>query len=480
MNSPCIVWFRQDLRLQDNAALAAAIASGQVIVPVYLWSPEDEAPWQPGGASRWWWHHALSDLAAQWKEIGSRLIVRKTHSSLEALLAIAKEVKASAIHWNRRYEPQIIDRDAKIKTALGLAGLKAESHNSGMLFEPLEIANKSGKPFQVFTPLLKHYRTLTVPKPVEVDLKALKAPKSWPKSETVSSLGLKPNIPWDAGFQQWWHTPSRSAALKRFDKFICSDAEAYVGQRDLPAEDGTSQLSAYLHFGQLGPREVWWKLANATNFSPQFESGIMRQVVWREFAHHLMFHYPHTTSKPLRPEYAHFPWDGSGDFLGAWQRGETGYPIVDAGMRQLWQTGWMHNRVRMIVGSLLVKHLLQHWLEGARWFWDTLVDADLPNNTMGWQWIGGCGADAAPYFRIFNPITQGSKFDASGAYVRRYVPELAKIPDSHIHQPWTLGDLELQGFGVTLGKHYPSPIIAHTDGRQRALEAFAKWKAGRV
>ena len=475
MSTAAIIWFRQDLRLSDNKALAQALEAGHRIVPLFIWAPDEEGPWAPGAASRWWWHHALADLQAQLKEHGVRLLLRQTSkgcSSEDILREVAKATKAEAIFWNRRYEPAVIARDTKIKASLQADGFKVTSANSGMLFEPHEIANKAGKPFRVFTPMWRHYTTLTVPKPVEVDLSQLRAPARLPKGDRLNDLDLLPKIPWDGGFGDFWGKPTRASMLERLGGFIANHAEVYVPNRDFPEMDATTRLSPFLHFGQIGPRELWARFANASNHSSAFDTGVMRQVIWREFAHHLLFHFPETTSEPLSPKFANFPWKSTESFLKAWQKGETGYPIVDAGMRQLWQTGWMHNRVRMIVGSLLVKHLLQHWHEGARWFWDTLVDADLSNNTMGWQWIGGCGADAAPYFRIFNPMTQGDKFDKDGAYVRKYVPELAKVPAKFIHQPWELGALELSGCGVVLGKHYPSPIILHKEGREQALAAF--------
>jgi deoxyribodipyrimidine photo-lyase len=475
MSSTAVVWFRQDLRLHDNKALAMALDAGDCVVPLFIWAPEEEASWEPGSASSWWLHHALADLQAQFKEHGVRLLLRQTSkgcSSADILKEVAKATKAETIYWNRRYEPAVIGRDTRIKASLQADGFQVTSANSGMLFEPHEIANKAGKPFRVFTPMWRHYSTLDVPEPIEVDLKQLQSRVRLPKGDKLNDFNLLPQIGWAGDFGEFWGKPTRASMLERLDGFIAKKAENYMPNRDFPEVDGTTRLSPFLHFGQIGPRELWARFASANNRSVAFDDGVMRQVIWREFAHHLLFHFPETTSEPLNPKFANFPWENTETFLRAWQKGETGYPIVDAGMRQLWQTGWMHNRVRMIVGSLLVKHLLQHWHEGARWFWDTLVDADLANNTMGWQWIGGCGADAAPYFRIFNPIAQGEKFDKTGAYVRRYVPELAKVPAKYIHQPWELGELELSGCGVVLGRDYPAPIIPHRDGREQALAAF--------
>ena len=488
--APVLVWFRHDLRLDDHPALAAAIKTGQPIVPVYIWSPDEEGEWSPGGASRWWLHHALGDLReALEKQCGARLILRKAKGkggTLSELKKLCNETGADAVFWNRRYEPAAIKRDSEIKSQLRSHGINARSENGSLLFEPTEVSNKSGAAYQVFTPFWKCCLTLDVAKPVQVDVQAC---RPWGGSGDLASVSLEdlqmlPSIAWDGGFYDFWGKPSRQAAVGRLESFLDDGAIDYQDARDLPAMDGTTRLSPALHFGQIGPRELWHAFAKKESALKGTEAdvltkGIMRQLVWREFAHHLLYHFPETPKKPLRPEFELFPWEPDEIFLTKWQRGETGYPIVDAGMRQLWQTGWMHNRVRMIVGSLLVKHLLQHWIDGARWFWDTLVDADLANNTMGWQWIGGCGADAAPYFRIFNPITQGERFDPKGDYVKRYIPELAKLPAKYVHKPWELGELDLAAADVTLGKNYPLPVMDHSKGRQRALDAFDELKRKR-
>jgi len=456
MNS-VIVWFRNDLRLEDNSALALALQEGAPILPVFVFAPDEESPWSPGGAARWWLHHALHDLDRQLRERGSQLIVRKASAgqdSLDVLSDLARDTSAKTVFWNRRYEPGLVKRDIGIKESLRSQGLHVKSVNSGLLFEPHEIANQSGKPFQVFTPMWRHYQKLEKPAIVKVPLETMSKPKKWPGTDSLQSLALLPTVPWDSGFGAFWGEPSREDGLRRLHTFIKSGAEEYPEQRDFPAEPGTTQLSAYLHFGQVGPRELWAALAGAPDYSGNFSTGIMRQLVWREFAHHLLYHFPDFLLIRRPPGSKLFPWQPEEGLFQSWKRGETGYPIVDAGMRQLWQTGWMHNRVRMIAASLLVKHLLQPWQDGAQWFWDTLVDADLANNTMGWQWIGGCGADAAPYFRIFNPITQGEKFDPQGVYVRRYLPELEKLPNKFIHKPWELGGLELKACGVELGRNW--------------------------
>jgi len=481
MSSSCrrraIIWFRHVLRLADHDAVASAIEKGYEIVPAFIWAPEESSPWEPGGASRWWLHYALEDFEEQLRALGGRLVIRRGGDSHVELSRLIEETGAQAVFWNRCYEPSSIARDGEVKKQLRSQGLEVESFNSTFIHEPGHVQNKSGKPFRVFTPFWKHLLSLEERGETTVDLGQVRFPKKWPKSISVDSLTLLPRVRWDQGMEQAW-TPTREGGLSRLREFGKGAAARYGSVRDFPAEDGTSQLSPYLHFGQLGPREMLGQLRQSGG--EEIENGVIRQLYWREFAHHLLFHFPETEHRPLRPEFELFPWDENEAFLNAWRNGETGYPIVDAGMRQLWQTGWMHNRVRMIVASVLVKHLLQHWVEGSRWFWDTLVDADLANNSFGWQWTAGCGADAAPYFRVFNPIIQGEKFDPKGDYVRRFVPKLGSLPARYIHKPWELGELDLRSIGVTLGREYPAPLISHAAGRKRALDAFAEFKAIRL
>ncbi len=471
-DAPCLLWFRQDLRLEDNPALAAAIASERPVVPVYIW--DEAGDWSPGGASRWWLHHALEDLAKSLAGHGLRLALR-TGDSAEELKRLIAETGAGAVYWNRCYEPAAIARDKAIKQALKDAGLEAESFNASLLFEPWEIQNKSGKPFQVFTPYWKRCREFPTPAVAKVPLGKLAVPATWPDSEALEELGLLPEIKWDAGFYEAW-TPTRRAGLQRLTAFAKEAVSAYGSQRDRPDVDGTSRLSPYLHFGQIGPREVFAAFREKGSDDSVGGRKYLAEIGWREFSYHLLYHFPETPERALREQFADFPWRKNRRHLQAWQRGQTGYPIVDAGMRQLWATGWMHNRVRMIAASLLVKHLLQPWQAGAEWFWDTLVDADLASNTQGWQWTAGCGADAAPYFRVFNPITQGEKFDPEGEYVRQWVPELKRLPDKYLHKPWEAPENLLAACGVELGDSYPEPIVGHFEGRSRALAAFEELK----
>jgi deoxyribodipyrimidine photo-lyase len=473
--NPTLVWFRQDLRLQDNPALDAALRRGGPVAPVFIWDEAGEGEWPAGGATKWWLHHSLTALDGALRERGLRLVVRRGDSA-ETLTALARETGAGAVYWNRRYEPAAIARDTKVKSGLQTAGIEAQSFNAALLFEPHTVKNKSGGPFQVFTPFWRHCLTLKVEPPVKPPVGAWPAPKKWPVSLAIGELELLPRIGWDAGLGEAWQ-PGEAGALRRLRKFAADAMDGYVERRNLPAADGTSALSPYLHFGEIGPRQIWAEVAKAAGDSGVFPPSrgaqvFLSEVGWREFAHHLLYHFPHTPAEPLREEFAKFPWRDDAAQLRAWRRGRTGYPIVDAGMRQLWCMGWMHNRVRMIVASFLVKHLRMDWRRGVAWFWDTLVDADLANNTLGWQWTAGCGADAAPYFRVFNPVLQGEKFDANGAYVRHWVPELARLSTRWIHRPWEAPAAELAAAGVTIGGNYPAPIVDHAAGRSAALAVW--------
>ncbi|HEY9250124.1 MAG TPA: deoxyribodipyrimidine photo-lyase, partial [Rariglobus sp.] len=390
---------------------------------------------------------------------------------------------AGAVYWNRRYEPAVIARDKTLKADLSASGVEARSFNSALLFEPHTIANKQGRPFQVFTPYWRHCLTQEIPRAVTVRAGLFPPPEDWPASLRVDDLGLLPAIRWDAGFCAEW-TPGEAGARKRLKAFVAQALEAYSDRRNLPAEPGTSRLSPHFHFGEIGPRQVWAAvraLAKDSGVFPPHQGAqvFLGEVGWREFAHHLLFHFPRTPVAPLREEFNRFPWaeDPAGEKLRAWRRGRTGYPIVDAGMRELWHTGWMHNRVRMIAASFLVKHLRLPWQRGAEWFWDTLVDADLAQNTLGWQWSAGCGADAAPYFRIFAPVTQGERFDSAGAYVRRWVPEIAGLPDEFLHAPWTAPAPVRER--ARIGGNYPDPIVDHAAARAGALAAFKTLRASR-
>lgn len=473
--TPNIVWFRRDLRLDDNPAWNAAIQSNHPIIPLYIHAPQEEGTWRRGSASNWWLHYALEDLENELSQLGLKLLVIEGES-LASLEYIISQTAARSVLWNRCYEPSLIKRDTHIKQSLAQANVHAESFNGSLLLDPLVIKNKSGNPFQVFTPFWKHCREIEVPRP-----KTLISPQSDFSSACQSSISptslvnlqLLPSIPWDTGIAESWN-PTREGGLKLLN-LAKNKTSLYEKKRDLPAEDGTSRLAPYLHFGQISPREFFHSIRDIKN-AEKADSGIIRQLYWREFSAHLLYHFPHSQDTALKPQYDLFPWQCDEELIRKWQLGQTGFPIVDAGMRQLWQTGWMHNRVRMIAGSLLVKHLLQPWQEGARWFWDTLCDADLANNSMGWQWLAGSGADASPYFRIFNPIIQGKKFDPTGDYVRKWCPELEHLPSKIIHTPWEATPLELKLADINLGIDYPEPVITHESGRKKALDAYDMFK----
>lgn len=476
---PSLVWFRRDLRLADNPALSAAVARGGPVIPVYIWSPEEEGAAAPGAASRWWLHHSLTRFDADLRGRGSRLIVRRGAGG-KTLRALIGETGADAVFWNRCYEPPILRSDADIKSVLRADGLLVETFSSALLFEPWTVTSGAGKPFQVFTPFWKAALAGEPPlRPIDAPPR-LSAPSMWPASPAVGELGLLPAHDWAGGIEAAW-TPGERGASKSMERFLRDVAGTYGDDRNRPDLAGTSRLSPHLHFGEIGPRQIWAAARARVAYDPACGEGVdayLREVGWREFAHHVLFHFPHTTSEPLRQEFADFPWAGDDRVQRAWRRGRTGYPLVDAGMRELWCTGWMHNRVRMVAASFLVKHLRVPWQDGAAWFWDTLVDADLANNTLGWQWTAGCGADAAPYFRIFNPVIQGQRFDPDGTFVRKWVPELAGLPAQWIHKPWAAPESVRAAARVEIGRTYPAPIVDHATARASALTAFATIKRG--
>lgn len=489
--TPTLFWFRRDLRLQDNPALHAAIARGGPVLPVYVLGQadgraagEDRKNYERlGAASRWWLHHSLQALDAALCKRGSRLILARGEAQM-ALAGMARATGASAVYWNRCYEPAALARDAQLEHALATAGLEVKRFNSALLNEPDAIANKQGRPFQVFSAYWRQCLALPVNAPLKLPAGPLPAPDGWPGSLEIGELELLPRVRWDAGLAETW-SPGEARAAQRLSRFVAGALDRYDEERDFPGCDGTSMLSASLHFGEISPRQIWAAVRARSKVSGVFPPGkgarvFLNELGWREFAYHLLFHFPHAPERPLRAEFARFPWadDPGGVKLHAWQRGQTGYPIVDAGMRQLWRTGWMHNRVRMVAASFLVKHLRLPWMQGAAWFWDTLVDADLANNTLGWQWSAGCGVDAAPYFRIFAPVLQGKKFDPDGGYVRRWVPELAELPERYLHAPWEAPAAVLAAARVRLGDNYPQPIVDHATARAETLAAFKRLRGG--
>lgn len=472
-----IVWFRSDLRLQDHPALHHAIEEGYSVLPIFIFSPCEECEWAIGGASRWWLHHSLKSLDESLQQRGSRLFIFKERS-LKTLLRLIEQNGVKAVFWNRRYEAEALVRDRNIKEVLKSQNIEVQSFNASLLHEPWTIQNQSELPFQVFTPFWKKALSITHPSPSLPAPRSLSRPPDLQESIPLEALELLPKIPWD---QEFYHhsKPGEEGAHQNLERFLESSFHSYSDNRNHPSERGTSRLSPHLHFGEISPRQIWNRAATLFDKDDSWKSNqYITEVGWREFAYHLLFHFSKTPLEPMRKDFERFEWKKiHPPHLEAWQRGKTGIPMVDAGMRELWRTGWMHNRVRMIVGSFLVKNLRYPWIEGARWFWDTLIDADLAANTLGWQWTAGCGADAAPYFRIFNPVSQGEKFDPEGNYVRRWVPELAPLPADWIHHPWEAPAEVLQKADVTLGVTYPHPIVCLKKTREEALDAFQKLKS---
>lgn len=461
-----LVWFRRDLRLQDNPALQAALDAGHVPVPVYIHAPHEEGAWAPGGASNAWLHRSLAALDADLHARGSALVLCQGDSQAELERLIA-QTGAVAVYWNRKYEPATQPRDAAIKRALREQGINAESHNGSLLLEPWDIATLQGNPYKVFTPFWRNALTrLQVPAPMPLPATL---PAHAVQGVALDALQLAAPLPWDAQFWDHWQ-PGEAGAHEALTVFIDGALNGYRQQRDLPDRVGTSLLSPHLHFGEIAPWQIVRRLQDERSASRDADiDGYIRELGWREFSYHLLHHFPQTPDHNLNPRFDGFGWaPPNAAQLQAWQQGRTGIPIIDAGMRELWATGYMHNRVRMLVASFLCKHLRQHWRDGARWFWDTLVDADLANNTMGWQWVAGTGADAAPYFRIFNPVTQSEKFDPQARYITRWVPELASLPLKARFAPWQHPHL--------LAEHAPTyptlPLVDLAAGRDAALAAY--------
>ncbi len=469
--SAALVWFRRDLRLADNPALYAASRKHRIVFPVYIHAPEEEGTWPPGQASRWWLHESLKQLDQSLAKRGAKLILRQGPSA-ETLLQLCQETGADIVYWNRLPEPFLRRRDLALAATLKHAGIKVSIHNGTLLFDPELIRSRNGAPFQRFTPFWRTCLSLGLA------VNTLPAPKEFPPvspeiaSSSVDELQILPKTDRYLGFAQVWQ-PGEEGALRQLEAFCATHLRDYAALRDRPDVPGTSRLSPHLHFGEISPRQVAASVLAASDGNGE---AFLRELIWREFSHYLLYHFPELPEEPQKLRFATFPWKTDETALATWQRGMTGIPLVDAGMRQLRQTGWMHNRVRMVVASFLVKHLLIRWQEGERWFWDTLVDADLANNSQNWQWVASCGADAAPYFRIFNPVLQGRKFDPHGCYVRRWVPELARLSDKVIHAPWEAKSDELRRAGVKLGKNYPRPIVDLKASHSRALRIFEKWR----
>jgi len=523
--APCLLWFRRDLRLSDHPALAAALASGRAIVPIFIWPPDEGDGRTLGEASRVWLGLSLAALDGDLRRRGSRLIVRSGRV-VEELGRLLAETGAGAIYWERVPEPAAARLDESVRRDLAPTNVELHDFPGNLLFEPDELRTKAGGSFKVFTPFYREaMRHLSLEPALSLPpagsprrgssaqahaylaepragraastfrpsrgRRSLPARSRWPRTLRLDGAGplteegAGPARVDPAGIRDAWDVGER-AARKRLASFVDDRVDDYDRLHDRTDLDATSRLSAHLHFGEISVHEVWQAVAGRLSARraeggrslrasrPAGADGYLRQILWREFAHHVLAHFPELPGRPLRPQFGRLPWTRPGRRLDAWREGRTGYPIVDAAMRQLRQTGWMHNRARLITGSFLVKDLLIRWQEGERWFWETLVDGDLANNAFNWQWVAGCGADPAPFFRIFNPTLQGRKFDPRGAYVRRYVPELARLADRHIHEPWAAPASELKAAGIRLGSDYPRPIVDHAEARDRALMALAE------
>lgn len=464
-----IVWFRKDLRIHDHPALLEASQQGTVL-PVFIWSPDEEVDSLLAEASQWWLHHSLQDLEKQLQQLGLPLILRQG-ASLPILQEIIQESNATALYFTERYEPSIRHRDDQIKQVLRAEKINVKSFHAQLLFEPLSITNQQNKAYKVFTPFWKQCLKKTVPLPLPSP-SACNAPTSEVQTGTVDDLALLSSFPWYNKFASYW-TPGEQGANKQWTIFLQEKINGYKKSRDIPTLHHSSHLSPHLAWGEISPKLMWITLIDRQDI--QLDSDIetfLKQLVWREFSYHQLVHIPSSIKAPIRQAFTAFPWADDEPLLTCWKKGLTGYPIIDAGMRELWETGQMHNRVRMVTASFLVKHLLIHWKKGADWFTETLVDFDVANNTMGWQWVAGSGVDASPYFRIFNPVLQGKKFDSDGEYVRKWLPELTNLPTAYIHQPWKAPQTVLQKSEVVLGTTYPLPIVDHASARDRALRAY--------
>lgn len=472
---PVLVWFRNDLRLTDNPALHAAVETGQPVICLYILETPEDGLRPLGGASKWWLDKSLRALARDIADRGGRLILRRGRSATVIDNVIAETGAGTAL-WNRRYDLGGRTVDGQIKSALQDRGVEVQSFNGSLLTEPWTLAPASAPYYRVFSPYWKAVRATYAPPapllaPKRLDGIAL-------DSDDLEDWKLHPSRPdWSTGFDALW-TPGEAGAAERLNAFLSGPVNAYHAERDLPAKtEATSGLSPHLRWGEIGPAQVWRSVAAGMEAGTIVEKPgwkFLSEVGWREFSYVLLFHNPELAETNYNSDFRHMPWRENEADLAAWQRGETGFPLVDAGMRQLWQTGWMHNRVRMVVASFLTKHLLIPWQRGEDWFWDTLVDADPASNAASWQWVAGSGADAAPYFRVFNPISQGEKFDPDGDYVRRWCPQLAGLSNKHIHAPWQADDL------LQLPADYPDPIVDHMTGRQRALDAYDTLKERRA
>jgi deoxyribodipyrimidine photo-lyase len=473
---PVLVLMNGALRLDDHPALAKACVSGAPVIPVFILDDAAAGEWKLGGARRWWLRESLKVLRSALEAKGGALVL-KSGDTLDILKALVAETGADTLHMTRAYEPHLARLQDAAYDLMEELGVTCRRFAGNLLLEPEQVRNKTGGVYEVFSPFWRRALELIDGTTPTLAPDAIPAPEIWPESDTLD-LDPKP-AHWAEPIAAFW-APGEAAAHERLADFLDAWVTDYKEMRDIPSVDATSRLSPYLANGEISPRRIWHEAMIASGEEAVKEKGVdwfLRELGWREFSTHLLHNFPHIPEKPLKSKFAAFPWrEGYDDAVTAWQKGQTGFPIIDAGMRQLWQTGWMHNRVRMIVASFLVKDMLWHWRTGEDWFWDTLVDADLANNAASWQWVAGCGADAAPYFRIFNPVTQGEKFDPKGDYIRQYVPELKDLPDAYIHAPFEAPGGVLKMAGITLGRDYPKPMLDRKAARARALAALESTK----
>lgn len=466
MADKALVWFRQDLRLSDNPALLYALENGYAVIPVFILDDENAGEWKRGGASRWWLHQSLQSLN---KNLREHLVFRMGDAK-EIMPKLVEETGVQAVFWNRCYEPWRIARDKEIKQLLKDNDIKIETFNASLLWEPWTVSKQDGTPYKVFTPYYRKGCLQNEPPEPQGRPERITYADHNAENGTLDDLALMPSVKWYEEMETFW-TPGEDGARARLSEFLEDGLKGYKEDRNRPDQENVSRMSPHLHNGEISPREVWHTAkayAETQDVPPADIDCYCSELGWREFSYYLLYHFPEITWENMQKKFNAFPWIAQeSDDLERWRRGQTGIPIVDAGMRQLWQTGWMHNRVRMIVASLLVKNMLVHWHRGEEWFWDTLVDADLASNSASWQWVAGCGADAAPYFRIFNPVTQGEKFDPNGDYVREFVPELKDMDLKYLHKPWE---------APTPPANYPAPIVDLKGSRERALKALESTK----
>jgi len=477
MNNPAIYWYRADLRLTDLPALVAASKQGPVI-PVFVLDEQLGGDWRPGGATRWWLHHSLQSLKSDLRALGGDLVLLRGETTT-VLKELMEETGAQHIYASRQYQPWSQPLESAVKSLTESHGGDFKRYPGTLIFEPEEITTGGGTPFKVFTPFWRACLKAREPsQPVAAP--TLTFVDTPPKSLSLDELNLLPGEPnWAEGWEGLW-SPGEAGADRALQGFLEGHVNDYGEGRDFPAQPSTSRLSPHLKFGEISPRQIWAAAQHLKHAEPSCSASIdkfLAEIGWREFCNHLVAQFPEMPDRAFNSKFDHFPWGENSGYLKAWQRGMTGYPIVDAGMRELWQTGFMHNRVRMVVASFLSKHLLTHWRLGELWFWDCLLDADLASNACSWQWVGGSGADASPYFRIFNPVAQGEKFDKTGEYTRRWVPEIAELPNKYLHRPWEAPALILETAGIKLGDTYPAPIVDHKEARETALGAYAELRA---